>query len=66
MGWSEDPSIRELTDSKPRCQRDAAPRLLDVTRLGELGWRTRIGLGEGVVDVYRSFLEHVADRVRAA
>lgn len=40
--------------SKP----DGAPRkLLDVTRLHELGWRHRIGLEEGLRSLYEAFLD---------
>jgi GDP-L-fucose synthase len=39
--------------SKP----DGTPRkLLDDTRLRELGWRPRIGLSEGIASTYRTFL----------
>jgi GDP-L-fucose synthase len=39
--------------SKP----DGTPRkLLDDTRLRELGWRPRIGLSEGIASTYRAFL----------
>jgi GDP-L-fucose synthase len=41
--------------SKP----DGTPRkLLDVSRLQELGWRARIGLREGIEATYRWFLEN--------
>ena len=41
--------------SKP----DGTPRkLLDVSRLRQLGWRPRIGLREGLQDTHRWFLEH--------
>jgi GDP-L-fucose synthase len=43
--------------SKP----DGTPRkLLDVSRLGALGWRSRISLEEGVRATYRWFLEHAS------
>ena len=65
VGTGEDLSIRELAEtvraavhptaellfdsSKP----DGSPRkLLDVTRLHELGWRHRIGLREGIEQTY--------------
>jgi GDP-L-fucose synthase len=36
---------------------DGTPRkLLDVSRLGALGWRARIGLEEGIARTYASFL----------
>ncbi|WP_322106710.1 GDP-L-fucose synthase [Paraburkholderia sp. J41] len=70
VGVGEDLSIRELAQricavvgfegelafdaSKP----DGTPRkLLDVSRLGNLGWRARIGLDEGLARTYRDFLE---------
>ncbi len=41
--------------SKP----DGTPRkLLDVSRLEELGWKARIGLEEGIRQTYEWFLEH--------
>ena len=41
--------------SKP----DGAPRkLLDVSRLSELGWKARTGLREGIESTYRWFLEN--------
>lgn len=43
--------------SKP----EGTPRkLLDVTRLASQGWRPRIGLAEGLAEVYRWFLAHGA------
>jgi len=40
-------------------QPDGTPRkLLDVSRLGALGWRARIGLREGVADTYRWYREY--------
>ena len=33
-----------------------ARKLLDVSRLAELGWRARIGLEEGIAQTYRDFL----------
>ncbi len=76
VGWGEDVSIRELAElvravtgfsgkldfdvSKP----DGTPRkLLDVTKLSELGWRPTIKLREGIEQSYRWFLEH-QDRYR--
>ncbi|WP_310631713.1 MULTISPECIES: GDP-L-fucose synthase [unclassified Paraburkholderia] len=69
VGVGEDLSIRELAEricetvgfdgelvfdtSKP----DGTPRkLLDVSRLGGLGWRAHIGLGEGLARTYGDFL----------
>jgi GDP-L-fucose synthase len=74
VGWGEDLTIRELAQlvaevvgytgriefdaSKP----DGTPRkLLDTSRLGELGWRPRIGLREGLESTYRWYLEHQAE-----
>jgi GDP-L-fucose synthase len=71
IGWGEDITIRELAElvvsvidyrgelqfdaSKP----DGTPRkLLDVTRLTELGWRPKIGLKQGIEQTYRWFKEH--------
>ncbi|MFM8533547.1 MAG: GDP-L-fucose synthase family protein [Acidimicrobiia bacterium] len=73
VGTGEDVSIAELAEmvrrvvhpastiiydtSKP----DGAPRkLLDVTRLHNLGWRHRMSLGEGIEHTYQWFLEHQA------
>jgi GDP-L-fucose synthase len=42
----------DLPDGMPR-------KLLDVTRLTNLGWRPRIELREGLEDAYRWFLENV-------
>jgi GDPmannose 4,6-dehydratase/GDP-L-fucose synthase len=33
-------------------------KLMDVSRLAEMGWRARIGLEEGIADTYRWFLDH--------
>ena len=71
VGWGRDISIRELAEliaevvgfegelrfdpSMP----DGTPRkLLDTTRLTELGWRPRIGLREGIEATYAWYLEH--------
>jgi GDP-L-fucose synthase len=71
VGTGEDLTIRELAEmvrdtvhpdaqlvfdtSKP----DGPPRkLLDVSRLHELGWRHKIGLREGIESSYRWFLEN--------
>ena len=70
VGTGEDTSIQELAElvcrvvgyqgqlvfdtSKP----DGTPRkLLDVSRLRNLGWRPRINLEEGIAHAYRWFLE---------
>jgi GDP-L-fucose synthase len=73
IGTGEDLSIRELAEvvrdvvhpragirfdpSKP----DGTPRkLLDVTRIRDLGWTHRISLRDGVESTYRWFVDHVA------
>ena len=73
VGTGEDLSIRALAElvrdevhpggvlvfdpSKP----DGTPRkLLDVTRLHDLGWRHHIELADGVASTYRWFLDHGA------
>ena len=50
---------RILTDaSKP----DGTPRkLMDVSRLADMGWRARISLEKGIADTYRWFLDHQDD-----
>lgn len=74
VGTGTDVTIRELAElvartvgykgaivqdtSKP----DGTPRkLLDVSRLTELGWRATIGLEEGLADAFRWFVEHHAE-----
>jgi GDP-L-fucose synthase len=74
VGWGQDVTIRELAEmvmsatgyggrlvfdsSKP----DGTPRkLLDVSRLTEIGWRPRISLKEGIESTYAWFQEHVRD-----
>jgi GDP-L-fucose synthase len=71
VGWGRDVTIRELAElvmsaigysghlifdtTKP----DGTPRkLLDVTRLTDLGWRPRIHLKEGIEGTYAWFKEH--------
>ena len=71
VGTGEDQTIRELADTvrelvHPEAQLvfdatkpDGTPRkLLDVSRLHELGWRHRIGLREGIETSYAWFLAH--------
>jgi GDP-L-fucose synthase len=70
VGVGEDLSIRELAEclckavgfagelvfdaSKP----DGTPRkLLDVSRLAQMGWHATIGLDEGIASTYREFVE---------
>jgi GDP-L-fucose synthase len=79
VGTGTDVTIRELTElvaevtgfagrivwdsSKP----DGTPRkLMDVSRLGALGWKARVSLREGVAKTYASFLaEKAAGQIRA-
>lgn len=54
VGWE---GSLEFDRTKP----DGTPRkLLDVTRLTELGWTAQIDLREGVADTYRWFVENQA------
>ena len=72
VGFGEDITIRELVEmvaevvgyagnivwdaSKP----DGTPRkLLDTSRLNQLGWKPRIPLKEGLVQTYQAFLEEL-------
>jgi GDP-L-fucose synthase len=74
IGWGRDVTIRELVGivmsvigysgrlifdaSKP----DGTPRkLLDVSRLTDLGWRPRIALEDGIAKTYAWFKDHSAD-----
>ena len=44
----------EFDTTKP----DGTPRkLLDVTRLGDLGWRSRVNLEDGLTDTYKWFVD---------
>jgi GDP-L-fucose synthase len=71
VGWGEDISIRELAElvlevvgfdaelvfdaAKP----DGTPRkLLDITRLQNLGWKPRISLRDGIRQTYQWFLQN--------
>ncbi|MCB1614142.1 MAG: GDP-L-fucose synthase, partial [Xanthomonadales bacterium] len=41
---------------------DGTPRkLLDVSRLTNLGWQARIGLDEGLASTYQWFVDHAAE-----
>lgn len=73
VGTGEDVSIADLADMVRRvvhpagkvvydaAKPDGAPRkLLDVTRLHNLGWKHRISLGDGIEQTYQWFLEHQA------
>ncbi|CAE6727282.1 GDP-L-fucose synthase [Paraburkholderia domus] len=79
VGVGEDLSIRELAEcicrvagfegelvfdaSKP----DGTPRkLLDVSRLAQMGWHATIGLEEGIASTYREFVELHAGSTPAA
>ena len=75
VGTGEDISIAELAEllaevtgfsgriSYDRSRPDGTPRkLLDVSRLSALGWRSSIGLEDGIRQTYAWFLDHVADR----
>ncbi|WP_027211807.1 GDP-L-fucose synthase family protein [Burkholderia sp. WSM2232] len=79
VGVGEDLSIRELAEcvckavgfggelvfdtSKP----DGTPRkLLDVSRLAQMGWQARIGLEQGIASTYREFVESHAGSATAA
>ena len=74
IGWGKDVSIKELAliiknivgfegdiihdTTKP----DGTPqKLLDVTRMGEIGWKARITLREGISQVYRWYLGKTVD-----
>jgi len=76
VGVGEDVTIRELAETVrevvgfageirfDRSKPDGTPRkLLDVTRLGALGWRVRIGLREGLAQTYEWFV-HNQERAR--
>ena len=55
VGWSG--AFRfdtSMPDSMPR-------KLLDVSRLAELGWRAHIGLREGIEQTYRWFVEQYVE-----
>jgi GDP-L-fucose synthase len=73
VGTGEDLSIAELAETVKRIvhpeativydrsKPDGSPRkLLDVTRLHNLGWRHRMSLGEGIEHTYTWFLENHA------
>lgn len=74
VGTGQDCSIRELAETIARVtgfsgqlafdtsQPDGTPRkLLDVSRLRDLGWQARIGLEEGLTETYAWFREHLDD-----
>lgn len=74
VGTGEDLSIADLADTVrgivcPEAEivydtsmPDGTPRkLLDVSRLNKLGWRSRTPLPEGIASTYTWFLEHVEE-----
>jgi nucleoside-diphosphate-sugar epimerase len=75
VGTGEDVSIAELAEllakvtgfsgriAYDRSRPDGTPRkLLDVSKLNALGWRSTIRLKDGVRQTYEWFLDHVAER----
>ena len=77
VGTGEDILIAELAGmlakatgfagriSYDRSRPDGTPRkLLDVSRLAALGWRSSIRLEDGIRQTYKWFLEHVAGEHR--
>ena len=71
VGWGRDETIAELADTIRRVvgfegalrfdtsKPDGTPRkLLDTTRLTELGWSPKIGLETGIRSTYEWFLNH--------
>jgi GDP-L-fucose synthase len=74
VGTGVDCTIRELAETIARVtgyrgqlvwdasKPDGTPRkLMDVSRLAALGWRSQIALEDGLRDAYRWFLEHHAE-----
>ena len=72
VGWGEDVTIRKLAElvgeivgyhgrlEFDRTKPDGSPRkLLDVSKLRELGWRARIPLKAGIESTYGWFLDHL-------
>ncbi|MBT8366844.1 MAG: NAD-dependent epimerase/dehydratase family protein, partial [Deltaproteobacteria bacterium] len=72
VGWGKDLTIRELADmiseiigykgavkwdaNKP----DGTPqKLMDVSRLNNLGWRAKIELKDGIQAVYQWYVENI-------
>ncbi len=73
IGWGKDQTIRELAEIISKIVGFKAPikwdsgkpdgtpqKLLDVSRLTEKGWRAKIGLAEGIREVYRWYLGETA------
>ena len=74
VGVGQDVSIRELAETiadvvgftgeivQDTSRPDGTPRkLLDVSRITELGWTPRVALREGIESTYRWFVEHRAE-----
>jgi GDP-L-fucose synthase len=74
VGTGTDVTIRELAETIARVtgfngqlvfdtsKPDGTPRkLMDVSRLADMGWRASISLEDGLRDAYRWFLENVND-----
>ncbi|MBK9130705.1 MAG: GDP-L-fucose synthase [Gammaproteobacteria bacterium] len=77
IGCGQDITIRDLAETVQRVvgfegtlvfdsgKPDGTPRkLLDVSRLSTLGWASRIGLADGIAQVYRWYLEQTATQAR--
>ncbi len=75
VGCGQDVTIRELAETAQRVvgypgrlefdtsKPDGTPRkLLDVSRLSALGWTPRIGLADGIAQVYRWYLDQPASQ----
>ena len=74
VGVGEDLSIRELAECVARIvgydgklvfdatKPDGTPqKLLDVSRLAQMGWRAQIGLEEGIARTYEDFCAHYCE-----
>ncbi len=79
VGFGKDISIRELAELiadvvgwegelrfDPTMPDGTLRKLLDVSRIAELGWRPSIGLREGIEQTYAWFLEHYASAPTSA
>jgi len=75
VGSGKDISIRELAEliceiigfqgklTWDRSKPDGTPRkLLDVSKLNQLGWRARISLSDGIASTYQWYLKHYTAR----
>jgi GDP-L-fucose synthase len=73
VGWGRDVTVREAAEAIcevvgfdgeltfDTSMPDGMPRkLLDVSRMRDLGWEPRIELREGLADAYGWFVEHIA------